>query len=60
MQRKARNEEFIICTENGVRYKLEKDNPDKKFYFTETEPVCDRYEADHIGKGPSRLKNRRE
>ena len=23
-----------------VRYKLEKDNPDKKFYFTETEPVC--------------------
>ena len=40
MQQKARNEEFIICTENGVRYKLEKDNPGKKFYFTETEPVC--------------------
>lgn len=32
--------EFIICTEIGVRYKLEKNNPDKKFYFTETEPVC--------------------
>lgn len=32
--------EFIICTEIGVRYKLEHDNPDKKFYFTKTEPVC--------------------
>ncbi len=32
--------EFIICTENGVQYELEKQNPDKKFYFTETEPVC--------------------
>lgn len=32
--------EFIICTENGVRYKLEQENPEKKFYFTETEPVC--------------------
>lgn len=33
--------EFIICTENGVRYELEKRCPDKKFYFTETEPVCE-------------------
>lgn len=32
--------EFIVCTEKGVRWKLEKDNPGKKFYFTETEPVC--------------------
>lgn len=32
--------EFIICTENGVRRKLEQDNPEKKFYFTRTEPVC--------------------
>lgn len=32
--------EFIICTEKGVRWKLEKDNPGKKFYFTSTEPVC--------------------
>ena len=33
--------EFIICTENGVRHKLENDYPEKKFYFTETEPVCE-------------------
>lgn len=32
--------EFIVCTENGVRYELEKRYPDKKFWFTETEPVC--------------------
>jgi quinolinate synthase len=37
---KSQNEEFIICTENGVRYKLEQDYPEKNFYFTETEPVC--------------------
>lgn len=32
--------EFIVCTENGVRYELEKRYPEKRFYFTETEPVC--------------------
>ena len=37
---KSTKKEFIICTENGVRYKLEKDNPGKNFYFTKTEPVC--------------------
>ena len=34
-------QEFIICTENGVRFELEKQNPEKTFYFTETEPVCE-------------------
>ena len=37
---KSSAREFIVCTENGVRYELEKRCPDKKFYFTETEPVC--------------------
>lgn len=37
---KSEKKEFIIVTENGVRYELEKQNPDKHFYFTETEPVC--------------------
>lgn len=32
--------EFIICTEKGVCYELEKQNPNKKFYFTATEPIC--------------------
>ena len=30
---KSENEEFIICTENGVRYKLEKDNRARSFYL---------------------------
>lgn len=34
------SEEFIICTENGVEAELEKRYPDKKFYFTDTVPVC--------------------
>ena len=33
--------EYIICTEDGVLYKLEEANPDKKFYFPKTEPVCE-------------------
>lgn len=37
---KSGAKEFIVCTENGVRYELEKRCPDKKFYFPETEPVC--------------------
>ena len=32
--------EFIIATEVGVRYELEKQNPKKTFYFPKTEPVC--------------------
>ena len=32
--------EFIICTEEGVGFKLRSDNPDKKFYFPSPCPVC--------------------
>ena len=32
--------EFIIATEIGVRYELEKQNPKKTFYFPKTEAVC--------------------
>lgn len=33
--------EFIICTEDGVAYKLRCDNPDKKFYFPLPRPCCE-------------------
>lgn len=33
-------QEFIICTENGVDFKLASDNPEKHFYFPEKEPCC--------------------
>ena len=32
---KCEDEEFIICTEEGILYELEKNNPNKKFYFPE-------------------------
>ena len=38
--KKSDNEQFIICTEDGVKFKLEEDSPNKKFYFTETRPRC--------------------
>lgn len=36
----SKDTEFIICTEEGVSYELAQKNPDKKFYFTDTLPVC--------------------
>ncbi len=35
------NKEFIICTEVGVLYQLQKDNPDKKFVFVNPMPICE-------------------
>ena len=34
------SKEFIICTEDGVEFKLKGDNPEKKFYFPKTRPCC--------------------
>ena len=32
--------EFIICTEDGVDFKLVTDNPDKHFYYPDPRPCC--------------------
>ncbi len=32
--------EYIICTEDGVDYKLTTDNPHKRFYYPEPHPCC--------------------
>ena len=53
------NKEFIICTECGVQYKLETTCPDKKFYFTETVPVCKNMKS-ISGKSSPRFENRGE
>ena len=37
--KKSECSEFIICTEDGVSYKLKSENPDKKFYFG-GKPCC--------------------
>ena len=34
------SKEFIISTESGMLYKLQKDNPDKKFYLPTAHLVC--------------------
>ena len=31
---------FIICTEDGVEYRLRSDNPEKRFYFPQSRPCC--------------------
>ncbi len=38
--KKSEKTEFIICTEQGVIYKLMEDNPEKRFYFTSPCPIC--------------------
>ena len=38
--KKSNRRELIICTEDGVKYKLINDNPDKKFYFVSPTPCC--------------------
>lgn len=50
--------EFIICTEEGVSYKLEKENPDKKFYFPQTIPVCPNMKKNTLEKIARVLKDR--
>ena len=34
------SQEFIVCTEDGVSYKLLSDNPTKKFYYPQPHPCC--------------------
>lgn len=38
--KKSLSKEFIIATESGMLYKLQKDNPDKKFYLPTPHLVC--------------------
>ena len=33
-------DEFIVCTEDGVDYKLITDNPTKRFFYPEPRPCC--------------------
>ncbi len=38
--KQSESKEFIIATESGLLYKLQKDNPDKKFYLPTQNLVC--------------------
>ena len=37
---KSEEKEFIICTEDGVNFKLTRDNPHKIFHFVSPTPCC--------------------
>lgn len=36
----SKKQEFIICTEEGVGYELQCQNPEKRFYYPKSLPVC--------------------
>jgi quinolinate synthase len=38
--KESSSKEFIICTETGILYKLQKDNPNKKFYAPTNLAIC--------------------
>lgn len=38
--KKSDASEFIICTEDGVDYRLITDNPNKRFYYPDPHPCC--------------------
>ena len=48
--KKSEVSEFIVCTEDGVDYKLITDNPNKRFYYPNPHPCCrerDRFRSGH-------------
>ena len=42
--------EFIIGTENGILYKLEKDNPNKNFYPASSLAICPNMKKNTLAK----------
>lgn len=50
-------DKFIICTEEGVGFRLRNDNPDKLFYFPEPCPCCKDMKLNTLENIYSVLKN---
>ncbi|MTI46447.1 quinolinate synthase NadA [Sporosalibacterium faouarense] len=51
------NDKFIIGTEMGVLHKMEKDNPDKKFYLLSTGLICNNMKKTSLKEVYEALKN---
>ena len=51
-------DEFIVCTEDGVNYKLISDNPDKRFYYPDPHPCCADMKLNTLDTVLSVLKNK--
>ncbi|WP_406655491.1 quinolinate synthase NadA [Methanolobus sp. ZRKC2] len=43
--KKSTTEEFIIATEKGILHRLEKENPEKKFYYASEFAICPEMKA---------------
>lgn len=46
----SEEKEYIICTEEGVSYKLCQNNPEKKFYFPKSVPTCPNMKKNSLEK----------
>lgn len=44
-------QEFIVCTEEGVGYKLKEQNPEKTFYYPGQATGMSEYEKEYAGEG---------
>lgn len=56
--KKSNADEFIVCTEDGVNYKLISDNPDKRFYYPDPHPCCADMKLNTLDTVLSVLKNK--
>lgn len=54
---KSDESEFIICTENGVNFELGMKNPNKKFYFPSSNPICPNMKLNTVEKVLNVLEN---
>ena len=48
---------FLVCTEEGIHYKLKQRNPDKNFYFPGTSTVCPNMKKTRLEDVLNSLKN---
>jgi quinolinate synthase len=54
---KSPDKEFIIATENGMTYRLQKQSPDKKFYQASSLAICPNMKKTELPKILSALEN---
>lgn len=57
LAKKSDKDEFIICTEEGVAFKMRSDNPNKRFYFPSPCPTCKDMKLNTIEKVLKVLEN---
>lgn len=55
--KKSSAKEFIICTEEGVQFKLASNNPGKKFFYPQPSPCCSDMKLNKLSAVLEVLKN---